>query len=107
MQKITYASVVGSLMYAQVCTRPDLVYIADMLGRYLSGPNMDHYKSAKQVMRYLQRTNDFMLTYRKSENFEIIGYSDSDLASCQDSKRFTSSDVYMLSRGAISWRSAK
>ncbi|KAL5562820.1 hypothetical protein UlMin_032567 [Ulmus minor] len=36
MQKILYASAVGSLMYAQVCTRPDIAYIVGMLGRYLT-----------------------------------------------------------------------
>ncbi|RVW45632.1 Retrovirus-related Pol polyprotein from transposon TNT 1-94 [Vitis vinifera] len=36
MEKFPYASVVGSLMYAQVCTRLDIVYIVRMLGRYLS-----------------------------------------------------------------------
>ena len=36
MQKIPYASAVGSLMYAQVCTRPDIAYIVGVLGRYLS-----------------------------------------------------------------------
>ena len=38
MQKIPYASAVGSLMYAQVCTRPDLAIIVGLLGRYLSNP---------------------------------------------------------------------
>lgn len=33
MQKIPYASAVGSLMYAQVCTRPDLEFVVGMLGR--------------------------------------------------------------------------
>ena len=56
MQKIPYASVVGSLMYAQVCTRLDIACIVGMLGRYLSNPGLDHWKAAKQVMRYLQRT---------------------------------------------------
>ena len=42
MQKIPYASVVGSLMYAQVCRRSDIAYIIGMLGRYLSNPGMDH-----------------------------------------------------------------
>ena len=36
MQKIPYVSAVGSLMYAQVCTRPDIAYIVGVLGRYLS-----------------------------------------------------------------------
>ena len=42
MEKFPYASAVGSLMYAQVCTRPDIAYIVGMLGRYLSNPDMDH-----------------------------------------------------------------
>ncbi|KAL9254068.1 Retrovirus-related Pol polyprotein from transposon TNT 1-94-like protein [Drosera capensis] len=50
MDKTPYASAVGSLMYAQVCTRPDLAYIVGMLGRYLSNPGIDHWKAAKRVM---------------------------------------------------------
>ena len=107
MQKIPYASVVRSLMYAQVCTRPDIAYIVGMLGRYLSDPGLDHWKAAKRVMRYLQRTKDFMLTYRKSYQFEIIGHSDSDFFGCQDSRRSTLGYIYMLAGGAISWKSAK
>ena len=55
MQKIPYASAVGSLMYAQVCRRPDIAFIVGVLGRYLSNPGMDHWKAVKRVMRYLQR----------------------------------------------------
>ena len=32
MKNIPYASVVGSLMYAQVCTRPDIAFSVGMLG---------------------------------------------------------------------------
>jgi Reverse transcriptase (RNA-dependent DNA polymerase) len=39
---IPYVSVVGSLIYAQVCTRSDIVFITRMLGRYLSNPSMEH-----------------------------------------------------------------
>ncbi|KAL9266920.1 Retrovirus-related Pol polyprotein from transposon TNT 1-94-like protein [Drosera capensis] len=42
MEKTAYASAVRSLMYAQVCTRPDLAYIVGILGRYLSNPEIDH-----------------------------------------------------------------
>ncbi|RVW94715.1 Retrovirus-related Pol polyprotein from transposon TNT 1-94 [Vitis vinifera] len=73
MQKIPYASAVGSLMYAQVCTRPDIAYIVGMLGRYLSNPGMDHWRAAKRVMRYLQRTKEYMLTYRRLDQLEFIG----------------------------------
>ncbi|XP_047312879.1 secreted RxLR effector protein 161-like [Impatiens glandulifera] len=107
MQKIPYASAVGSLMYAQVCTRPDLAYIVGMLGRYLSNPGMDHWVTVKRVMRYLKRTKDYMLTYKKSDQLEIVGYSDSDFAGCQDSRRSTSGYIFMLAGGAISWKSVK
>ena len=63
MQDIPYASAVGSIMYAQVCTRPDITYIVGMLGRYLSNPGMDHWKAVKRVLRYLkeQRTTSSLI----------------------------------------------
>ena len=94
-------------MYAQVCTYPDIAFIVGMLERYLSNPGMDHWKAAKRVMRYLQRTKDYMLTYKRSDHLEIIGYSDSDFAGCQDSRKSTSGYIYLLAEGAISWKSSK
>ena len=58
IQKIPYASTVGSLMYAQVCTRPDITFIVGMLGRYLSNLEIDHWREVKRFFRYLQRTKD-------------------------------------------------
>ena len=98
MQKIPYVSAVRSLMHAQVCTRPDIAYAIRMLGRYLSNPGKDHWKAVKRVMRYLQRTKDYMLTYRRSDHLEIIGYSDSDFAGCLDSRKSTSGYIFMLAK---------
>ena len=39
MQAIPYSSIVGSLMYAQVCTRPNIAFVVGVLGRYLSDPD--------------------------------------------------------------------
>ena len=58
-------------------------------------------------MRYLQGTKDYMLMYRRTDNLEVIGYSDSDHAGCMDSRKSTSGYVFMLAGGAVSWRSAK
>ncbi|XP_068658039.1 secreted RxLR effector protein 161-like [Aristolochia californica] len=107
MYKIPYTSVIGSLMYAQVCTRPDIAFIVGVLGRYFSNLGMQHLKTAKCVKRYLRRTKDYMLTYRRSDNLDIIGFSDFDFAGSHDSIRSTSGYIFMLGEEAISWKSAK
>ena len=53
MKNIPYALVVGSLMYAQVCIRPDIAFYVGVLGRYQSNPSLDNWRAAKKVMRYL------------------------------------------------------
>ncbi|WJZ91977.1 hypothetical protein VitviT2T_011010 [Vitis vinifera] len=58
-------------------------------------------------MRYLQRTKDYMVTYRRSNHLEIVEYSDSDFAGCLDSRRSTSCYILMLAGGAVSWKSVK
>nr|KYP31272.1 Retrovirus-related Pol polyprotein from transposon TNT 1-94 [Cajanus cajan] len=94
-------------MYAQVCTRPDITFAVNALGRYLSDLGLGHWKAVKKVFRYLQGTKDHMLTYKKSDQLQVIGYSDSDFAGCPDDRKSTSSFVFMMAGGAISWKSVK
>ncbi|XP_074304887.1 secreted RxLR effector protein 161-like [Silene latifolia] len=54
MKNIPYASAVGSIMYAQVYTRPDIADAVGVLRRYQSNPGLDNWKAAKKVLRYLQ-----------------------------------------------------
>ena len=42
MKAMPYASVVGSLQYAQVCIRPDLSFVIGVHGRYQSNPVIEH-----------------------------------------------------------------
>ena len=90
MKTIPYASAIGSLMYAQVCTRPNIAFIVNALGRYLSNPGHDHWVATKKVMRYLQRMKDFMLVYRRVGNLEVVGYSDSNFGGCSNDHKSTS-----------------
>jgi hypothetical protein len=90
MKNISYASIVGSLLYAQVCTKPDIAMTVGMLGRYQSNPGMEHWKAAKKVLRYLQGTKDYGLTYRYTDHLEVVGYLDSYFVGCVDSRKPTS-----------------
>ena len=77
------------------------------LGRYQSNPGIEHWKAVKKVLCYLQGSKDYRLTYRRTNNLEIIGYSNSTYACCKDTRRSISGYVFMLYDGPISWKSHK
>ena len=89
MRKAPYASAVGSLIYAMLCTRPDIYYSVGMVSRYQSNPGLKHWQAVKHILKYLQRTRDYMLVYR-CEDLILIGYTDSDFQSDLDFRKSTS-----------------
>ena len=42
MSVVPYASAIGSIMYATLCTRPDVNLAVSLVGRYQSNPGMEH-----------------------------------------------------------------
>nr|ABA94411.1 transposon protein, putative, unclassified [Oryza sativa Japonica Group] len=105
MKTKPYASAIGSLEYAQVCTRPNLAFVIGLLGRFQSNLGPEHWKLVKKVLHYFQGTKGLMLSYRRSESLQIMGYSDSDFT--KDNTKSTSGYVFTLAGGAISWKSSK
>ena len=53
MKEIPYASTVGSLMYAMLCTRPDICFAVGVMSRYQSNPGMIHWMTINHVLKYL------------------------------------------------------
>ena len=106
MSRIPYASAVGSLMYAMLCTRPDICYAVGVVSRYQSDPGEEHWIAVKHILKYLRRTRDYMLVY-SSGSLETIGFTDSDFQGDIDSRKSTSGYVFTLYGGAVCWRSIK
>ena len=48
-----------------------------------------------------------MFVYRRVDNLEVVGYSDSDFGGCSDDRKSTLGYIFMLAGGAISWKSVK
>jgi hypothetical protein len=48
-----------------------------------------------------------MLTYKRNDNLNVIGYTNADFMGCAGSQRSTSGYVFTLVSGAISWRSCR
>ena len=65
-----FKSMVGSLKYL-TCTRPDILFGAVLVNRYMEAPTMTHLKTAKRILRYLKGTLDYGLLYSPSKDFKL------------------------------------
>lgn len=100
-----FRSLIGSLMYVAVNTRPDIAYATSYLSQFLTKFDKTHWLAAKRVLQYLKGTIDYCITYTKS-NETMIGLADSDWANDND-RRSYSGLFFTLSGGPISWESKK
>ena len=103
-----YQAVVGALLYAAMCTRPDIAFAVQQLSRHLQATTAAHWTVAKRVLRYLQGTKALGITYHSSADRDtptVYGYSDSDWGGDLDTRRSTTGYVFMLGGAVISWSS--
>lgn len=105
-----YREIVGSLIYAMTCTRPDISWIVSKLSQTLSSPKARDFVTAKHVLRYLKGTSDYELCFQKTNcDLSLIAFSDSDWASSLNDRRSTSGYCFSLTEQGpvISWKSKK
>ncbi|KAG8485771.1 hypothetical protein CXB51_019116 [Gossypium anomalum] len=107
MSKIPYASAIGSIMYAMLCTRPDVSYALSMTGRYQADPSEGHWTTVKNILKYLRRTKDTFLIYGGEEELSVKGYTDASFQTDKDDSRSQSGFMFCLNGGAVSWKSSK
>ncbi len=107
MQKIPYASAIGSIMYAMLCTRPDVSYALSSTSRYQSNPGEEHWTAVKNILKYLRRTKDMFLVYGGEPDLIIAGYSDASFQTDQDDLKSQTGYVFTMNGGAVIWRSSK
>ena len=51
MSRVPYASAIGSIMYAMLCTRPDVSYTLSVMSRYQANSGLEHRNAAKRFSR--------------------------------------------------------
>jgi hypothetical protein len=109
-----YQSIIGSIMYLMIGTRPDLAFTVSKLSRFLKAPKHSHRSAAIHALRYIATTKGCRLKYAaasqvdNSDPFKSIEcYCDSDYASDLDKRRSTSGYAVLFHGGAISWYSKR
>ncbi|KAJ9555126.1 hypothetical protein OSB04_009740 [Centaurea solstitialis] len=108
MKSVPYASAIGSIMYAMLCTRPDVAYSVSVTNRYQQNPGEPHWVAVKNILKYLRRTKEMFLVFGGTEDeISVTGYSDASFQTDRDDFRSQSGYVFTLNGGAISWKSSK
>ena len=101
-----YRRIVGSLLYL-TATRPDLMYAASLLSRFMNKPTKKHMGVARRVLRYVQGTLDYGIEYVKQKTAALVGFCDADWGGSEDDSRSTSGYAFGFGSGVFSWASLK
>lgn len=103
-----YQTLVGSLLYLSVNTRPDIAHACGVLSRFMTCPTKPHWEAAKYVLRYLKGTSNLGLKFsgRAASNQGVLAcemFTDADFAADVDKRRSTTGAVMLMHGAAILW----
>nr|GFA08316.1 hypothetical protein [Tanacetum cinerariifolium] len=109
MQNVSYASAVGSIMYAVRCTRSDVVFAQNVTSRFQQNPSDLHWTIVKNIMKYLMNTKDMFLVYGGDlkRELRVSCYTDVGYLTNADDLKSQTGYVFVLNGGAVDWNSAK
>jgi hypothetical protein len=68
MSRVPYSSAVCSLMYAMVCTRPNIAHAVGFVSRYINNPSKEHWEAVKWILKYLRGIATHALCFEGLDN---------------------------------------
>ena len=105
MVRISYTSAVGSVMYAMVCSRPNIANAVSLVSRYMFNMGKGHWEELKWLLRYLKCTSNVCLMFGKDSSM-LTRFCNSNSEGDLNARKSTSGFVFTLSGSAISWQSS-
>ncbi|XP_044315202.1 secreted RxLR effector protein 161-like [Drosophila rhopaloa] len=104
--QVEYQSLIGSLMYLAITTRPDILHSVAKLAQRNSDPHQEHMVCAKRILRYLQGTKTFQLNYQQTRQ-AVYCYVDADWDGDDSDRKSFTSWTFLVAGAAISGESKK
>lgn len=101
-----YRSLVGKLNFL-THTRPDLAFAVQALSQFMHAPRLPHFNALVHTLSYVHSTTGQGIIIKGSNQLTLQAFSDSDWASCPDSRRSVTGYLLMLGSSPISWKSKK
>jgi hypothetical protein len=99
-----YQSMVGSLMYAMLATRPDLAQCIQQISQYSQKPTAIYQKAAKHALRYLKGTMDEGITFDGNLGMKLECWSDASWGG-EEGRESVSGFVFTIAGGVVSYSS--
>jgi len=106
VDEIKYRGLIGSLLYL-TASKPDIMFSVCLFSRYQANPKESHFTVAKRILKYLKGTTEVGLWYPNEVSLNLVGYFDSDFASCKLDRKSTSTTYHLLGSSLIAWHSKK
>ena len=100
-----YRAVLGSLMWGQLATRPDLFFPVSLLVCFQANPGIKHWGALIHALRYVKNTIDYGLTYSRDFDLSSTAFVNADYGGCKDTHCSTSGYVFTMAGGAVTWSS--
>ena len=103
-----YHPILGSVMWGQLATHPNLSFSVSLLTRFQSNPRIEHWNALLHVVGYIKNMIDYGLTYyRGASDISPIAFVDADYGGCRDTHRSTSGYVFLMAGGPVTWSSKR
>ena len=102
LSSIPYASALGFIMYAMICTRPDVAFALSLCSRFQANPGEAHWTAAKNILKYFRRTKGMFLVYGGVDELVVKGYTDASFQTDRDDYHSQSGHIFCLNGGAVS-----
>ncbi|KAL7280477.1 hypothetical protein ACG7TL_005409 [Trametes sanguinea] len=100
-----FQTVIGSLLYIMLSTRPDIAFAVTKLSQFAVNPLQEHLNKALYICRYLIGTRSYALVYKGASRIGISACTDSDWGSDPSSQRSQTGYFLKLAGGTFSWQS--
>jgi hypothetical protein len=100
--QILYISMIGILMYITP-SRPDIVQVVGLVGRFQVGPKETHVQELKIIFRYLKGMLNFGLWYPIGKYFTLTTYTDAYWAGSVDDRKSTNGGVFFMGNNIVPW----
>ncbi|KAL4361669.1 hypothetical protein GQ457_04G015960 [Hibiscus cannabinus] len=106
IDKERFQRLVCKLIYLSL-TRPDIAFQVNVISQHMMNPNEEHVAVANRILRYLKKTPEHVLLFKKTQDRTLKVFTDSSWAGELTERRSTSGYCTSVWGNLVTWRSKK